>query len=112
MRRMIPAALIGCALSLCLPARMLAQAQEPAQSTRKLIVKVTPVYPELARRINLAGKVKLLATVAPNGSVKQTEVFGGSPVLAQAAQNAVQKWKWQPASEETKETVEVNFHPD
>lgn len=46
------------------------------------------------------------------GSVKKVEVFGGSPVLAQSAESAVQKWKWQPTSEETKEPVEVNFRPE
>jgi outer membrane biosynthesis protein TonB len=54
----------------------------------------------------------MLVTVAPNGTVKKAEVFGGSPVLAQAASNAVQKWKWLPAATETKEPVEINFHPD
>lgn len=73
---------------------------------------MTRAYPELARKINLSGSVKLLVTVAPNGSVKKLEVFGGSPVLAQSTESAVQKWKWQPASEETKEPVEVNFRPE
>jgi TonB family protein len=88
------------------------RAQESTQGNRKLIVKVTPVYPDLAKRIRLSGSVKMLVTVAPNGTVKRTQVFGGSPVLAQAAANAVQKWKWLPASAETKEPVEINFHPD
>jgi TonB family protein len=85
---------------------------QDGQSSRKLVVKVAPAYPELARKINASGAVKMLVTVAPSGTVKEIKVFGGHPVLSQAAEHAVQKWKWAPASEETKEPVEVNFHPD
>jgi TonB family protein len=96
---------------LCTCAPLACLAQESTEN-RKLILKVTPVYPDLAKRINLSGSVKMLVTVAPNGTVKKAEVFGGSPVLAQAASHAVQKWKWLPAATETKEPVEINFHPD
>jgi TonB family protein len=85
---------------------------QDGQSSRKLVVKVAPAYPELARKIKASGAVKMLVTVAPSGTVKEIKVFGGHPVLSQAAEHAVQKWKWAPASEETKEPVEVNFHPD
>jgi hypothetical protein len=29
----------------------------------------------------------------------------------QAAQNAILKWRWEPASHETREPIEVNFNP-
>ena len=35
--------------------------------------KVSPVYPEVARRMNITGTVKLAVVVAPNGTVKSTE---------------------------------------
>ena len=85
---------------------------QDGQSSRKLVLKIAPAYPELARKINVSGAVKMLVTVAPSGTVKEIKVFGGHPVLSQAAENAVQKWKWAPASEETREPVEINFHPD
>lgn len=88
------------------------RAQESVENSRKLLVKVIPDYPELARKGNLSGSVKMLVTVSPNGTVKKIEIFGGSPVLAQAAERAVQKWKWQRAPDESKEPVELNFHPD
>ena len=51
------------------------------------------------------------ALVASNGTVKSVEVRGGHPVLVQAAQHAIYKWKWAPASYETRELIEVRFDP-
>ena len=79
---------------------------------RKIIVQVAPVYPPLARKMNLSGTVRLLAVVAGGGKVVRTEVLGGSPLLAQSATDAVSKAKWEPGPEETKEIVEVKFQPD
>jgi membrane protein involved in colicin uptake len=50
--------------------------------------------------------------VAPNGTVKSLQVKGGHPVLAQAAADAVRKWRWVQAAHETKEPVVVKFDPD
>ena len=94
----------------CSVACPMVSAQE-ADSLRRISDKVTPVYPELARNLNLKGIVKLRVTVMPDGAVKQSEVLGGNPLLAKAAQDAVKKWKWAPAAQETKEVVELNFHP-
>jgi hypothetical protein len=38
------------------------------------------------------------AVVAPDGSTKAVKIKGGDPLPAQAAHDAVQKWKWTPAS--------------
>ena len=43
--------------------------------------------------------------------MKSVEIKGGNPVLAEAAAQAVTKWKWEPASHETQEPVELNFKP-
>jgi len=53
---------------------------------RRLMEKVAPVYPALARRLNLEGVVKLRVTVSPDGAFKQSEVVGGNPVLAKPAE--------------------------
>jgi len=37
------------------------------------------------------------------------ETIGGHPVLAAAAEQAVYKWKWTKAKEESMELVQVNF---
>jgi TonB family protein len=90
------------------PARCLAQEQP---ETRKIVSKVVPVYPELASKMQMRGTVKVEVVVAPNGKVKFTQVLGGSPLLAKAAVDAIEKWKWGPAPQETKELIELNFHP-
>ena len=71
-----------------------------------------PAYPDIARSLRIKGTVRIEAVVAPNGSVKTTHILGGHPLLAQSAEQAVHKWKWEPASAESKELVEVRFDPD
>ena len=85
--------------------------QEQSESKRKVVTRVVPAYPDLARRMNVRGIVKLEAVVASNGNVKSLELKGGHPLLSQAAQNAILKWRWEPASHETREPVEVKFDP-
>jgi len=85
--------------------------QDQPESNRKIVNKVAPQYPDIARSINLRGSVKAEAVVEPNGAVKSVEVKGGNPVLVRAAQSAIYKWKWAPASHETREPIEVKFDP-
>jgi TonB family protein len=90
--------------------------QEPAHetetgATRRVASRVEPVYPELAKKMHIDGTVRVLAVVSPTGKVSRTEVIGCSPVLAQAAENVIAKWKWVPASEETKEVIQLKFLP-
>ena len=80
--------------------------------TRKVKSKIAPTYPELARRMSIAGVVKVQVVVAPNGSVKTTKVVGGHPLLVNAAVDAVKKWRFEPASEETTGVVEFKFDPN
>lgn len=80
--------------------------------TRKVKTKVAPAFPELARRMSIAGVVKVQVVVAPNGSVKNTKVVGGHPLLVNAAVDAVKKWRFEPASEETTGVVEFKFDPN
>jgi TonB family protein len=79
--------------------------------TRKVKTKVAPVYPELARRMSISGVVKVQVVVAQNGTVKSTKVVGGHPLLVNAATDAVKKWKFEPAAEETTGIVEFRFDP-
>lgn len=101
---MITAAAIAGILSL---AGSIAFAQ--AKASRKVIERIAPRYPELAKRTHIEGAVKVEVAVRPNGSVKSTTVVGGSPVLVQAAIDAVQKWKFEASPNETSETVVLNF---
>jgi len=85
-------------------------AQQSSEAARKIVNRVTPLYPELARRMQISGRVKIEATVGPNGKVKSTKVIGGSPVLTKAALDAVEVWKWAATSSESKELIELTFH--
>jgi TonB family protein len=97
-------------LSLLRPPHVLSQAE--AASIRKVLSRVVSQYPELARSMRIDGTVKVLVTVAPDGHCTLARVIGGHPVLAKAAVDAIQKWKWSSNPEETKEGVELHFHPD
>ena len=54
--------------------------------------------------------VRVIAVVASDGNVKKVEPVGGSPLLVQAAENAIAQWKYAPGGE-TRETVELHFTP-
>jgi TonB family protein len=80
-----------------------------AQEGRKVKKEVTPVYPEVAREMHVAGSVKLEVTIAPSGKVKAAKVIGGHPVLIQSALDAVKQFQYAPATEETTAVVVFNF---
>jgi len=61
-----------------------------------LIYKVQPQYPDLARKIHLAGTVYLRAIISTDGTVRQLEVISGNPILARPAREAVLQWRYQP----------------
>jgi TonB family protein len=89
-----------------LPVPAAAQQEEIA---RKVKTSVQPAYPELARRMNIVGVVKVQVVVAANGSVKSAKVVGGHPLLGTAAMDAVKKWRFEAASEETTGVVPFKF---
>ena len=77
--------------------------------TRKVRNRVAPSYPELARRMNIRGTVKVMVVVTPSGELKDSKVMGGNPILVTAAMDALKKWKFEPGSEESTGTVEFKF---
>lgn len=78
---------------------------------RRAKTKVQPAYPELARKMQISGTVKIEVTVAPNGTVKEARVIGGHPVLATAALDAARKWRFEPASNESSGIIDFKFEP-
>src|ERR1035441_10368100 len=52
------------------------------ETNRKVKSKVSPVYPDLARRMNISGVVKVRVTVASNGWVKEAQLARGDPEWA------------------------------
>lgn len=98
------------ALSLCFGSVSARSEQPAAENGRKIVHKVEPKYPDIAKRMNLGGTVRVVAVVAADGSVTKVEPVGGSPILMEAAETAVSRWKYAPGSE-SRETVELRFNP-
>lgn len=88
-----------------------AQQTQNEELVRRAKNKVQPVYPELARKMNIAGTVKIEVVVSPNGSVKDARVVGGHPVLASAALDAARKWRFEPAAGESTGIIDFRFEP-
>lgn len=80
------------------------------EGKRKVKTRIAPVYPELARRMNVSGKVKIEVVITPDGKVKSFRTIGGHPLLVQVCQDAVKEWKFVTATEETTQIVEFDFH--
>jgi len=78
---------------------------------RKAKTKVLPVYPEVARRMSIAGTVRLAVVVAPNGTVKSEKPVGGHPLLVNAAMDAMKQWRFEAGPTESSGIVEFKFHP-
>jgi TonB family protein len=102
------------ALTLALTGGLVRVGAQQAQSEeliRRVKSKVQPSYPELARRMNIAGTVKIQVVVAPNGTVKDAHVVGGHPVLATAALDAAKKWRFEATSSESSGVIDFKFEP-
>ncbi|HTR47710.1 MAG TPA: energy transducer TonB [Verrucomicrobiae bacterium] len=113
MKKQLTAAGLGLALILGGSGMMVrkASAQDNAaeEGKRKVRSKVVPEYPALARQMNVTGKVKIEATIAADGHVINTRVVGGSPLLVNAALDALKKWRFEPAAKDTTEVIEFEF---
>ena len=88
---------------------LLLAALSTAAYGREVKSRVTPTFPELAKRMNVTGVVKVEVVVAPNGSVKSAKAIGGHPLLIEAAVTAAKNFKYEASPEESKETIEFKF---
>ena len=61
-----------------------------------LMHRVDPQYPRSARSVHIQGRVVLKATIGTDGLVQQVSAISGSPVLVNAATEAVKKWRYRP----------------
>lgn len=62
----------------------------------RLVLRVAPVYPEAARRLQIRGDVLLNAVVRENGTIGKVEVVKGNAMLTRAALDAVHRWRYEP----------------
>ena len=111
MRRTVLAIVFLLAASLLITASLFGQ-EADSQPHRRVLSKVLPTYPDLARQMKTKGSVRLLVVVNPDGRVKSTQVLGGSPVFIKAAEEAVEKWRFETLTKETNEPVELRFNPE
>ena len=62
----------------------------------KLIHKVIPEYPALAKTARISGVVHLIGTIGKDGSIRNLQLVDGHPMLAHAALQAVKQWVYEP----------------
>jgi TonB family protein len=104
------------AIALCsvlLAPRAHAQTQIQIEATgpdRKIKVRVTPEYPDLALKTKISGTVRVQLIVTPEGTVKQVKEIGGNPVLLGAVVRAVKQWKYEPGPKESVMEVKAAFY--
>jgi TonB family protein len=91
-------------LALLAASAVTARADERAVKSR-----VSPVYPELAKRMKISGTVSVQVTVDAEGKVTDAKATNGNRLLAGAAEDAVRKWKFAPGDGVSVVNVEINF---
>jgi protein TonB len=73
------------------PVRVGGRVKEP-----RLISRVDPIYPPLAKQTHLQGSVVIDAIIDEHGQIMEVKVISGPPLLIQAAMDAVRKWRYEP----------------
>jgi TonB family protein len=81
-------------------------------AARKLLKKVDAQYPAALKHRGIGGTVKLKVYIKADGSVRDSEVLGGSAALADAAQKAVAQWRFAPAAADSVMEVSIVFNPN
>jgi TonB family protein len=66
--------------------------QEP-----RLMKKVSPTYPSLARSLRIEGTVRFTAIIRNDGTVQNVQLVSGHKMLIQSATAAVKQWIYRPA---------------
>jgi protein TonB len=84
-----------------------------AQEAR-LVRRLAPSYPPLARQTRVSGIVRVRATIGKDGKVRHATAVSGPPLLRQAAVESVSRWLYSPAMLngapiESDTQVDVNF---
>ena len=103
-KRLFQAAALLLVLSIALPAR--------AGDDRAVKSRVAPVYPEIARRMKIAGDVRVVATVDPDGKVSDAKAISGNRMLGSAAEDAVRKWRFAPGATVSTVNLDITFTMD
>jgi protein TonB len=62
------------------------------------VKNVPPVYPEIAIRARISGRVVIDAVIGTDGVVREVRILSGVPLLNQAAIDAVRQWRYTPTT--------------
>jgi len=71
--------------------------QDPDDFLKRITYRPDPSYPPLAQRAGIHGLVNLQVKLTKDGRVEVQKVLEGEPVLADAAIDAVKRWRAKPA---------------
>lgn len=104
------------------PAVTVVPAQHPAQRVRVsngvtagvLFAPIRPIYPAIARAAGISGAVVVEAIISKTGTVESLHVVSGSPMLREAALDAIKSARYRPyllngEPAEIQTTFTVNF---
>ena len=99
--RIFQIAALALAVALLIPAA--------AAESRAVKTRIAPVYPEMAKRMRIAGEVRLEVTVDPEGKVTDVKKVSGNTMLSSAAEDAVRKWRFDSGPGTSTVEVTLNF---
>jgi TonB family protein len=95
------AAVLALGLAMAMPAR--------AADERAVKSRISPVYPEIAKRMRISGLVTVEVKVDADGKVSDVKTLSGNRVLSNAAEEAVRRWKFEPGAGQSTVDVSINF---
>jgi periplasmic protein TonB len=80
----------------------------------KLVRKIMPQYPPLAKQARIQGTVRLNAIIGRDGAIQNLQLVSGHPLLSPSAIDAVKRWVYQPTllngePVEVVTVIDVNF---
>ncbi|WP_051670680.1 energy transducer TonB [Bryobacter aggregatus] len=80
----------------------------------KLLHRVTPIYPAIAKNARIEGVVQLHGVITKDGRIAELRVLSGHPLLVNAALEAVRQWVYSPTllngqAVEVQAPIEVRF---
>jgi TonB family protein len=100
--RLLQAAALTLIFAMAIPAR--------AAGEREVRTRVSPVYPEIAKRMKISGAVKVEVTVDSEGKVTQAKAISGNQMLSPAAEDAVRRWKFESGDGSSTMQVVIDFN--
>lgn len=80
----------------------------------RLLHKIQPIYPPMAKQLRIQGDVQLTALIAKDGTIEGLKAISGHPLLIRAAKDAVSQWRYKPyllngSAVEIETTITVTF---